>query len=211
MGTQPPVNVSTRLERIAKLAKGAPEMSIRLLAHIDIDLLREAYRLTRKDGAIGIDGQSAAEYAKELEGNLKSLLDRAKSGTYRAPPVRRVHIPKGDGKETRPAGHPDLRGQGPAARRRDGAWSRVRAVLPRMLVRISARALSARNVGGALESDDGYGRGMGPRGRHSKVLRCDRARPTARGHSPKVIDGVLLRLIGKWLNAGVLEDGDSCE
>ena len=77
-----------------------------LAHHIDIDWLREAYRRTRKDGARGVDGQSAAEYATKLEDNLQSLLERAKSGTYRAPPVRRVHIPKGSGAETRPLGIP---------------------------------------------------------------------------------------------------------
>jgi retron-type reverse transcriptase len=55
--------------------------------HIDLEWLREAYRRTRKDGALGVDGQSAAEYAENLEGNLQALLDRAKSGTYRAPAV----------------------------------------------------------------------------------------------------------------------------
>ncbi len=57
---------------------------------------------------MGVDGKTATEYAKALEANLQSLLDRAKSGTYHAPPVRRVHIPKGDGKETRPIGIPTL-------------------------------------------------------------------------------------------------------
>ena len=68
--------------------------------------LHEAYRQTRKDGAAGVDGQTAAEYAEDLDGNLRSLLDRFKSGTYKAPPVRRVHIPKGDGSRTRPIGIP---------------------------------------------------------------------------------------------------------
>jgi len=82
-------------------------MSFTTLAHyIDTDWLREAYRRTRKDGAPGVDAQTAAEYAINLEDNLRSLLDRAKSGTYRAPPVRRVHIPKGDGTQTRPIGIP---------------------------------------------------------------------------------------------------------
>src|SRR6266516_3738264 len=89
--------ICTRLERIAKLAREAPEMAFTTLAHhIDIDWLKEAYRRTRKDGATGVDGQTAQEYAMNLESNLRSLLERAKSGTYRAPPVRRVHIPKGD-------------------------------------------------------------------------------------------------------------------
>ena len=76
-----------------------------LAHHIDIDWLKEAYRRTRKSGAPGIDGQTAADYGENLEANLRSLLDRAKSGSYRAPAVRRVHIPKGKG-ETRPIGIP---------------------------------------------------------------------------------------------------------
>jgi retron-type reverse transcriptase len=105
--TQTSVDVFTKLERIAKLAREAPDMAFRNLAHhIDINWLREAYRRTRKDGARGVDGQSADSYAANLEGNLQSLLDRAKSGTYLAPPVRRVHIPKGSGGETRPLGIP---------------------------------------------------------------------------------------------------------
>src|SRR5262245_2915677 len=101
------LDVSTKLERIAKQAREIQGAGLQTLAHyIDMDLLREAYRRTRKDGARGIDGQSAEQYAERLEENLASLLDRAKSGRYRAPPVRRVHIPKGDGTETRPIGIP---------------------------------------------------------------------------------------------------------
>ena len=55
---------------------------------------------------MGVDGQTADEYAADLEGNLRRLHDRLKSGTYQAPPVRRVRIPKGDGKQTRPIGIP---------------------------------------------------------------------------------------------------------
>src|SRR5690606_38972721 len=105
--TSSSTNISTKIERIAKLARQAPDMAFTTLSHhIDLDWLREAYRRTRKDGATGVDGQSASEYASNLEENLQSLLDRAKSGTYRAPPVQRVHIPKGAGKETRPLGIP---------------------------------------------------------------------------------------------------------
>jgi retron-type reverse transcriptase len=77
-----------------------------LAHHIDLRWLYEAYCRTRTDGATGVDGQTAADYAANLEDNLRSLLERAKSGTYRAPPVRRVHIPKGTGPETRPVGIP---------------------------------------------------------------------------------------------------------
>jgi retron-type reverse transcriptase len=106
-GTSSPETVSTKLQRIATLAREAPGMAFTTLAHhIDVALLGEAFGRTRKDGATGVDGQTAEEYAENLEGNLQSLLDRFKSGTYKAPPVRRVHIPKGDGKSTRPLGIP---------------------------------------------------------------------------------------------------------
>ncbi len=110
-GASEPVDVSTKRQRIAQLARQGPEMGFTSLAHhIDIDWLREAYRRTRKDGAVGVDGQSGEDYAVDLESNLRSLLERAKSGTYRAPPVRRVRIPKaGSATETRPLGIPICR------------------------------------------------------------------------------------------------------
>jgi retron-type reverse transcriptase len=99
--------VSTKLQRIAELAKRMPGAVLTTLSHhIDIDLLREAHRRTRKDGAIGVDEVTAQEYASKFDENLTSLLERYKSGTYSAPPVRRVHIPKGDGTKTRPIGIP---------------------------------------------------------------------------------------------------------
>lgn len=101
--------MSTRQQRIAELAKQSPHMGFTSLAHhIDLGWLRRAYQATRKDGAPGVDGQTALDYEVNLETNLRSLLDRAKSGTYRAPPVRRVRIPKGTGDETRPLGTPTL-------------------------------------------------------------------------------------------------------
>ena len=72
--------VSTKLGRIAKLAREMPQAALTALAqHIDIDWLREAHRRTRKDGATGVDRQTAYEYAKNLEENLRSLLERAKA------------------------------------------------------------------------------------------------------------------------------------
>jgi len=105
-GMPSPENVSTRLQRIAELARNAPDMAFTNLAHhIDEGFLHEAYRLTRKDGAVGTDGTTATEYERQLQGNLRSLLDRFKSGTYQAPAVRRSHVPKGDGSK-RPIGIP---------------------------------------------------------------------------------------------------------
>ena len=106
-GTPSPVTVSTKLQKVAKLAREAPGMAITSLSHhIDIDPLHEAYRLTRKDGAVGVDGQTAKDYEENLHENLGNLLNRFKSGSYKAPPVRRVYIPKGDGTKTRPIGIP---------------------------------------------------------------------------------------------------------
>jgi RNA-directed DNA polymerase len=108
--TSSSTTVSTKLERIAQLAREMPQAALTTLAHhINIDWLREAYRRTRKDGATGIDRQTADEYARNLEENLRSLLERAKTGSYVAPPVRRVYIPKaGDGSQTRPIGIPTV-------------------------------------------------------------------------------------------------------
>lgn len=101
--------ISTKLRRIAQLAREAPERAFVSLGHnLDMDWMREAYRRTRKDGAVGVDGQTAMEYEQNLEENLQGLLNRAKSGAYRAPPVRRAHIPKGDGKQPRPIGIPSV-------------------------------------------------------------------------------------------------------
>jgi retron-type reverse transcriptase len=107
MGTLDPRNVSTALQRIAGMARESPRRAFMSIHHvIDFELLKEAYRRTRKDGAVGVDAQTADEYAADLETNLRSLCERLKGGTYYAPPVRRVHIPKGDGSKTRPIGIP---------------------------------------------------------------------------------------------------------
>src|SRR4051794_9763451 len=97
-GPQKPESVSTKQERIAKLARERPDMAFKSLNHyVDYEWVEYAYRCTRKDGALGVDAQSAADYAKDLHGNLLRLIDRLKSGTYSAPPVRRHYIAKSDG------------------------------------------------------------------------------------------------------------------
>ncbi len=178
-----------------------------LAHHIDIDWLREAYHLTRKEGAPGIDGETATEYGAHLEDNLQSLLDRAKSGRYRAPAVRRVHIPKGDGRETRPIGVPTFE---------DKVLQRAVVMVLEPLyeqdfldcsygfrpVRSAHQALGAlrdqiMEMGGAwlVEVDI---RKFFDTLDHAHLRTILRQR---------VRDGVILKLIGKWLNAGVLEGG----
>jgi RNA-directed DNA polymerase len=103
-------NVYTKQQRIAELARLMPDAGFTSLAYyVDLEWMHEAYRRTRKDGAAGVDDVTAEEYEKDLEENLKSLLDRFKSGRYYAQPVKRVYIPKGDGKDgVRPIGIPAL-------------------------------------------------------------------------------------------------------
>jgi RNA-directed DNA polymerase len=108
-GASEPDPVFTKRPRIAELAKQSPQRGFTSLNHhLDLVWLVAAYQRTRKDGAPGVDGQTAQDYGLTLLDNLETLLDRAKSGSYRAPPVRRVRIPKGTGKETRPLGIPTL-------------------------------------------------------------------------------------------------------
>jgi hypothetical protein len=101
--------ISTKRQRIAEQARNQPELAFTSISHhIDLEWMYQAWGMTRKDGAVGIDGVDAEEYAVDLEGNLTRLLGAFKAGTYRAPPVRRVLIPKGDGKKTRPIGVPTI-------------------------------------------------------------------------------------------------------
>ena len=208
MGTQSPGTVSTKQQRIAELAREASDMAFTNLAHhLDLEWLKEAYRRTRKDGAAGIDGETGQEYAENLEGNLQDLLSRAKSGDhYNAPPVRRVHIPKGDG-TLRPLGIPTFEDK----------------VLQRAVVML----LEPIYEQDFLDCSYGFRPGRSPHQALEKA-RAEMTRMKGRwvlevdirkyfdaidhGHlreilSHRVRDGVVKRLIGKWLNAGVMEDG----
>ena len=206
--TSSSTTVSTKLERIAKLAREAPDMALTTLAHhIDIDWLHEAFRRTRKDGATGVDGQSAEQYAAQLEDNFRSLLSRAKSGTYRAPPVRRVHIPKESGAETRPIGIPTFEDK---VLQRAVAMV-LEAVYEQDFLNCSYGFRPERSAHQALNAVWVEAMTMGG----GWVLEVDIRKffdTLDHGHlreilRRRVLDGVLLRLIGKWLNAGALEDG----
>ena len=87
--------------------KHRQEPLIALNHHLDLNWLAEAYRRVRKDAAPGVDGQTVAEYGENLTENLKSLLGRAKDGSYKAPPVKRAYVPKNE-KEERPIGLPTV-------------------------------------------------------------------------------------------------------
>jgi len=201
-------SVSTRLHRIAELARRAPEMVIVTLAHhIDLAWLYEAFRQTRKDGAAGIDEVTAAEYAEGLDSNLRSLLERFKSGSYYAPPVRRVQIPKGDGGKTRPIGIPTFE---------DKVLQRavlmvLEAVYEQDFYDFSYGFRPERSAHQALDSL--WNRLMGVNG--GWVLEADISsffdtldHKILRSFlDQRVRDGVIRKMIDKWLRAGVLEDG----
>jgi RNA-directed DNA polymerase len=201
--------VSTRQQRIAELAKQSPQMGFTSLNHhIDLAWLYEAFLRTRRDGAPGVDGQTAATYEADLRGNLQGLLDRAKSGTYRAPPVRRVHIPKGTGTETRPIGIPTFE---------DKVLQRsvvmvLESIYEQDFLDCSYGFRPGRSAHQALEAlwqnlmqiGGGWILDVDIR-KFFDTLDHAHLRDLL---AQRVQDGVLRSLIGKWLNAGVLEDGE---
>lgn len=208
-GTPSPINVSTKLQRIAELAKAKPGIALDNLAHhIDVGWLRAAFDRTRKDGAVGVDGQTADEYRKELECNLQHLLERAKSGTYRAPPVRRVEIPKaGKRNETRPLGIPTFE---------DKVLQRavvmvLEPIYEQEFLECSWGFRPRRSAHQAIQRlwDQTTAMGGGwvvdlDIRRFFDTLDHERLREILRR---RVRDGVLVRLVGKWLKAGVLTRG----
>ncbi len=200
--------VYTKQQRIAELAQEDRERALNTLNHyIDLEWMLEAYNRTRKNGAVGIDGQAAADYAENLTENLTDLLNRAKSGSYRAPPVKRVYIPKGDGKSQRPIGIPTFE---------DKILQRAVTMVLESIYeqdfhagsygfrpgRSAHQALSEvsqtlRNQGGGwvIELDI---RSYFDRINHAQLRTMIQKR---------MKDGVLLRLLGKWLKAGIMEEG----
>ena len=165
-----PANLSTKRQWIAELARSKPNTALFLLHHvIDLEWMQEAYRLTRKDGATGIDGVTAAEYEANLRANLADLLERIKSGRYKAPPVRRTYIPKADGSQR----HPDLRRQSGATGDRHGSGGRLRAGLSLMLVRLPAATLGACGATRTSRRTHAAGTVLGAGRRHTQVLRLD--------------------------------------
>ncbi|TLM72834.1 reverse transcriptase domain-containing protein, partial [Microbulbifer harenosus] len=97
--TQSANSMSTALLRLATLGQEHPQRCFtNLNQYLTKDVLRAAFHQTRKDGAAGVDGQTAADYGQRLEEHLESLLARVKDGSYKAPPVRRSYVPKGNGR-----------------------------------------------------------------------------------------------------------------
>jgi RNA-directed DNA polymerase len=197
--------VSTRLQRIAEQAKTRPEMVFTTLAHlIDEELLREAYKRTRKDSSPGVDGVTAQQYAVNLEANLSSLHERLRKQQYFAPPVKRVYLEKEDGSQ-RPIG--------------------MSAFEDKVVQRAGAMLLGAVYEQDFYDCSYGFRLGRSPHQALTELRkRCAWGNikvvvdgdvsgcfdnipkgPLLEVIRQRVNDGGLLRLIGKWLKAGVLD------
>ena len=207
MGTTESEIVCTRQGRIAELAGQTPKFRlVSLNKYLDVDWLREAYRHTRKDGATGVDNTTAEEYAEGLGDRLEDLKERAKSGTYRAPPVRRTYIPKGDGRK-RPLGIPTFEDK--VLQR--AAVMLLEPVYEREFLDCSYGYRPGRSAHAALEAIWKQTMRMGGcwlidadiKGFFDTVAHKELKEML----NQRVGDGVIRRLVSKWLHAGVWEAG----
>ncbi len=199
-------HVLTRQARIAQLAREDHSRCFTSLNHhLDLPWMLEALSRIRKDAAVGVDNVTAAEYAQNLSENLERLLDDAKSGRYFAPPVRRKHLPKGNG-ETRPIGVPSYE---------DKLLQRAvsMALEPIYEQDFYPCSFGFRPELCAHDALDMVWQQMGGAGcwvlevdlrKYFDTIQWTHLRTFL---DQRVRDGVLRRLINKWLKAGVCEDG----
>lgn len=206
--TQDRVNVPSALERVRQSAKADKGRRFTTLYHhiYDTDALKLAYYALKRDAAAGTDGETWEHYGQDLDENLKDLSERLKRGAYRAKPVRRVYIPKADGRQ-RPLGVTALE---------DKVVQRATVEVLNAIYEVDFLGFSygfrpRRNQHQAL---DALTLGIEKR-RVSWVLDADlRSYFDSISHKwlvkfieHRIADKRVVRLIQKWLKAGVLEDG----
>ena len=200
-------NMSTGLDRIAELARGQKGVQFTSIAHLlTVTALERAWGDLRKDASAGVDGVTYAEYGGHVRENLEQLHDRLARGQYRAQPLRRVYIPKEEGTE-RPLSIPALE--------------------DKIVQRAVLELLTAIYEQDFLGWSYGFRPGRSPQEALDEIGRVICRRPVGyvleadicayfdaivRSQLRELIekrvrDGGILRLIGKWINAGVLEDG----
>jgi len=199
---------SSALDRVRRVAEKDKEARFTaLLHHVTVDRLRAAFRAINPRAATGVDGVRWRDYGKDLEGNLRDLHGRVHRGSYRAKPSRRTYIPKTDGR-LRPLG--------------------IAALEDKIVQRATVEVLEAIYESDFVGFSYGFRPGRGPhdaldalavgisRKKVNWVLDADiRDFFTSldRGWLEKflehrIADTRVLRLIGKWLGAGIIEDGE---
>ncbi len=197
--------MSPELLKVVERAKREPEGRFHSLAHLmDVPALERAYHRSRKDAAVGVDGVTKEQYGQDLERNLQDLHGRMKAKRYRHQPIRRVHIPKGQGK-MRPIG--------------------VSAFEDKLVQDVVREVLEAVYEQDFLDCSHGFRpkrsshdaiRALGRivhRGEVSWILEADIVsffdsldrKELKKMLEIRVADGSLLRLIGKCLHVGVLD------
>lgn len=199
--------MSTKLARLAELAKEDKEQQFHSIAHLlTVSALYQALESLRKDASAGVDGVTYAAYRKEAGQNIPRLQDRLKSRRYRAQPLRRIYIPKEDGRQ-RPISIPSLE--------------------DKIVQRATVKLLEAIYEQDFLACSYGFRPGRGPQDALDEVGQVICRRPISYvleadicGYFDAIVrsqlmemiekrvrDGSILRLIGKWINVGVIDDG----
>jgi RNA-directed DNA polymerase len=197
----------TDINRIAELAKEDPKRQFFSIAHlITVEKMYEAFRSLRKVASAGIDGVTYEQYETNAEENIRRLHQRLKDGKYQVQPLRRVYIPKEDGKQ-RPISIPALE--------------------DKLVQKVVVDLLNAIYEQDFLDCSYGFRPGRGQHQALDEVGRVICTRPTGwileidiRSYfdciareklveriEKRVSDGSVLRLIGKWIRVGVIEDG----
>jgi len=212
-GLRAGLSAPSALDRVRRIAAGDKDARFTaLLHHVDVDRLRAAYWALKPKAAAGIDGVTWADYGWELEENLRDLHGRVHRGSYRARPSRRAYIPKADGR-LRPLG--------------------IASLEDKILQRATVEVLNAIYETDFLGFSYGFRPGRSPhhaldalaagivRRRVNWVLDADvRDFFTRLDHAwmerfleHRIADRRVLRLIRKWISAGVIEDGawTSCD
>ena len=196
----------TDINRIAELAKEDPKRQFFSIAHlITMERLQEAFRSLRKDASAGIDGVTYQQYETNAEENIRQLHQRLQEGKYQAQPLRRVYIPKEDGKQ-RPISIPALE--------------------DKLAQKVVVDLLNAIYEQDFLDCSYGFRPGRGQHQALDETGRVICTRPVGwileidiRSYFDSIVreqlvemiekrvkDGSVLRLIGKWIKVGVIED-----
>ena len=199
--------MSTDIDRLTELAKEDPKRQFFSIAHlITPEKMSAAFRNLRKDASAGVDGVTYEEYERGAEGNIRQLHRRLKEGKYQAQPLRRVYIPKENGK-LRPISIPALE--------------------DKILQKVVVELLNAIYEQDFLDCSYGFRPGRGQQQALDEVGRVIRTRPTGwileldiqayfdsmvreqlmEMIEKRVNDGSVLRLIRKWIKIGVIDKG----